>query len=111
MEAEYAYVNGDEIKGNSKVAASYLKAVKELVAELEVKELVFQTDSYSGALLSEPVLIFVKVKGDISLAKAQARRILRELGYVKRDDLEEAFELAEKIESLPIEEVVRMLKK
>lgn len=111
MEAEYAYVDGVRIKGNSNVAVSYLEAIRELVEELEVKELVFQTDDYSGALLSEPVMIFVKVRGDISLAKAQARRILRELGYVKKDDLEEAFELAEKIESMPIEEVVRILKK
>ncbi|WP_456330015.1 hypothetical protein [Archaeoglobus sp.] len=111
MEAEYAYVDGVRIKGNSNVAVSYLEAIKELVEKLEIKELVFQTDGYSGALLSKPVMIFVKVRGDTSLAKVQARRILRELGDVKKDDLEEVFELAEKIESMSIEDVVRMLKK
>ncbi|AAB90985.1 MULTISPECIES: hypothetical protein [Archaeoglobus] len=110
MEAEYAYVDG-EVKGNSKVAVSYLKAIRELIEKLEVKELVFESDEYSAVLLSEPVIIFVRVRGDISAAKAHARRILRELGYLEKGNLEEVFELAEKIENMPIEEVVKMLRK
>jgi len=111
MEAEYAYIEGDKIKGNSKVAISYLEAIKEIVETLEIKELVFQTESYSGVLLSEPVMIFVKVSENIPAAKVQARKILRELGYIKKANLEEAFELAEKIESMSFEEVVKMLRK
>ncbi len=110
MEAEYAYVDG-KVKGNSRVAVSYLEAIKELVERLKIKELVFQSEGYSAALLSEPVMIFVRVEGDFAAAKVQARRILRELGYVEKDDLGEVFELAEKIENMPIEEAVRMFRK
>ncbi len=110
MEVEYAYIDG-EVKGNSKAAVSYLEAVQELFEKLEVKELVFESDGYSAVLLRDPVVIFVRVKGDISLAKVHAKRILRELGYVERENLEEVFELAEKIENMSIEEVVKMLRK
>jgi len=56
-------------------------------------------------------MIFVKVSENIPAAKVQARKILRELGYIKKANLEEAFELAEKIESMSFEEVVKMLRK
>ncbi len=110
MEAEYAYVDV-KVKGNSRVAVYYLEAIRDIVEKLEIKELAFQSDGYSAVLLREPVTIFVRVKGDISDAKLHARRVLKELGYLREDNLEEVFKLAEKIENMPIEEVVKMLRK
>ncbi len=107
---EYAYFDGG-IKGNSKVAVTYLEVVKDFAVKSNVRELAFSSDNFSAILLTYPIVIFVRVQGDIADAKLHARKILRELGFEKKVNLDEIFELAEKIEEMPIEEVVRRLSK
>ncbi|WP_456467950.1 hypothetical protein [Archaeoglobus sp.] len=110
MEAEFAYFDG-EIKGNSKVAVSYLGAVKDFIVESNISELAFSSNGFSGVLLKEPILIFVRVKGDISDAKLCTRKILKEFGFVKSGNLESILEFAEEIDKLPIEEVLKRMKR
>jgi len=110
MEVEFAYIyNG--ISGNSKIAESYLRAVYDLLTELGIEEVAFSTKDYSATLITKPIPVFVKVKGDIAAAKVEAKKILRRLGFYTDANIEEAFRIAEKIEKMPIEEVVRMLRK
>lgn len=106
-EAEFAYIDG-EIKGNSRVAISYLEAVKDVVLEGEIREIAFKYDNFSGVLLKNPIPIFVRVKGDIPDAKVHARKILKKLGFAKRDDLDNVLKFAEEIDKMPVEEVLRM---
>ena len=107
---EYAYFDG-KIRGNSRVAESYLNAVKDFVTEANVRELAFSAAGISAILLTEPVLVFVMVEGGIADAKLQARKVFRDLGFEKKADLDEIFEFAEKIEEMPIEEVIRRIGK
>ncbi|WP_202319922.1 hypothetical protein [Archaeoglobus neptunius] len=111
MQAEYAYIVDGKVRGNSRIAGLYLMAVKEFVEKCDLEELAFSTDEYSAVLVRKPVLLFVKVGGDISEAKVQLRKILRKEGFIRNDSLEDAFRLAEEIESLPIEEVLRRVKR
>jgi len=108
-EVEFAYIDG-EIKGNSRVAISYLEAVKDFVLESEIREIAFKYGDFSGVLLKNPVPIFVRVMGDIPDAKIHARKILKKLGFAKRDDLDNVLRFAEEIDKMPIEEVLRKLK-
>ncbi len=107
---EYAYFM-EKVVGNSKVAATYLEAVKDFAVKAGVRELAFSTGDFSAILLTSPIAIFVVVEGEIADAKLHVRKILRELGFEKKANLDEIFELAEEIEEMPIEEVVRKMSK
>lgn len=61
-------------------------------------------------MIKKPVMVFVVTSGDISIAKSHIRKVLRELGFERNNDLENIFEFAEEIENLPIEELVKKLK-
>lgn len=108
-EVEFAYFD-EGIKGNSSFAISYLEAVKDIVVEHNISEVAFSSNGFSGILLKNPVLIFVKVRGEISEAKVHARKILKELGFIKKNDLESILKFAEEIDKLPIEEVLKRIK-
>ena len=107
---EYAYFDG-EVKGNSRVAMAYIEAVRELAVNAEVSELAFSSGEFSAILLTSPIVIFVMVKGSMADAKLQARKILREIGVERKTSLDDIFELAEEIENLPIEEVIKKVGK
>jgi len=108
-EVEFAYV-GEGIKGNSSFAISYLEAVKDIVVEHNISEIAFSSNGFSGILLKSPILIFVKVEGEIPEAKFRARKILKELGFIEKRDLKSILKFAEEIDELPIEEVLKRIK-
>lgn len=109
---EYAYF--EEIaKGNSREMVEKISRIKKFFDSGIITELAFSSGDKSTFVVREPILVAVKVVGDIGEAKFQALKLLKDLGYVKKEvyDFEELFKLAEKVEQMSVEELIREIKR
>ncbi|MET1124563.1 MAG: hypothetical protein ABWW66_04775 [Archaeoglobaceae archaeon] len=101
----YAYYDG-MFKGNAKEAIEELKKLFEFMENSGVEEVAYERSETALFAVSKPILALV-IAESLEEARVQLRKLLRELGYLKESDLETAFRIAEEIDRLPIEEVVR----
>lgn len=109
---EYAYF--EEIaKGNSREMVELIKKIKKFFDAGIITELAFSSGNKSLFAVCEPIPVAVRVLGDVGEAKFQALKLLKNLGYVKKDvhDFEELFKFAEKIEHMSAEDLIREIKK
>jgi len=109
---EYAYLQ-DSVKGNSREMVEFLTRFRRFFESGIVAELAFTAGGISFFAVREPILLAVKVEGDIGEAKFQALKLLKDLGYVSREafNLEEVFKFVEKIEKMPLEEFLREIRR
>lgn len=109
---EYAYY--EEIaKGNSREMVEIVKKIKKFFDSGIITELAYSSKGKSFFAIREPIFVAVRVAGDIGEAKFQALKLLKNLGYVKKEvyDFEDLFRFAEKIEHMSVEELVREIKR
>ncbi|MFN3384431.1 MAG: hypothetical protein ACK401_06000 [Archaeoglobaceae archaeon] len=109
---EYAYFE-DIVKGNSREMVEIVKKLKKFFDSGVITELAYSSGKKSFFVIREPILVAVKVNGDIGEAKFQALKLLKSLGYVKKDvyDFEDLFKFAEKVEHMSVEELIREIKR
>ncbi|MEM2727097.1 MAG: hypothetical protein QXV61_02440 [Archaeoglobaceae archaeon] len=110
--SEYAYFDGT-IKGNSRELVEYLNKIKKFFEAGIISELAFTSGGNSYLAVREPLLLAVKVQGDIGEARFQALKLLKDLGYVSKEvyNLEEVFKFVEKIDKMPLEEFLREIRR
>ncbi|MEM0022144.1 MAG: hypothetical protein QXM23_04615 [Archaeoglobaceae archaeon] len=109
---EYAYF--EEIaKGNSREMVEAIRKIKKFFDSGIITEFAYSSGSKSFFAIREPIFVAVKVEGDIGEAKFQALKLLKNLGYVKKEvyDFEELFKFAEKLEHMSVEELIKEIKK
>ena len=109
---EYAYFK-ESLKGNSKEMVEFLSKFRKFFETGIVRELAFTSSNFSFFAVREPILLAVRVQGDIGEAKFQALKLLKELGYVGKEtyNLDEVFKLVEKIEQMPLEEFLKEIRR
>lgn len=109
---EYAYFDGF-FKGNSKEMVESLAKLKKFFDANVLMEFAYTSNNISVFATKEPVLLIVKVSGDIGEARFQALSLLKNLGFVRKETInfEDAFRLAEKIEKMSVENLLRELRK
>lgn len=109
---EYAYFD-EVIKGNSKELVEYLAKIKKFFDSGILSELAYTAENFSYFAVREPLMLAVKVRGDIGEARFQALKLLKDLGYVSKEvyNLEEVFRFVEKIDKMPLEEFLREMKR
>lgn len=109
---EYAYFE-DIAKGNSREMVEIIKRIKRFFDSGVITEIAYSSGKKSFFAVCEPIVVAVRVDGDIGEAKFQALKLLKNLGYVKKEfyDFEELFRFAEKVERMSVEELVKEIKK
>lgn len=109
---EYAYFDRG-INGNSNEIVEYLIRMKKFFDSGVITEIGFTSGNTSLFAIREPIPLAVKVKGDIGEARFQALKLLKDLGYVRKDvyNLEEIFKFIERIEKMPLEEFLKEIRK
>lgn len=109
---EYAYFD-EVVKGNSKDLVEFLSKFRNFFENGIFTELAYTCGNNSFFAAREPVLLAVRVQGDIGEAKFQALKLLKDLGYVSKEVLnfEEVFKIVEKLEQMPLEEFLREIRK
>ncbi len=102
---EYAYF--DSIyKGNSKKAIEKLRQICDTMKAAGIEEIVVECDSEVFVAVSEPIPAIV-IANRFTEAKIFLRKLLKSLGYEQKMDLDRIFKLAEEIDKMPIEEVIK----
>lgn len=102
---EYAYFDS-LYKGNSKKAIEKLRQICETMKAAEIEEIAVECKDEVFVAVSQPIPAMVIAKS-FTEAKIFLRKLLKSLGYEQKIDLDRIFKLAEEIDKMPIEEVLK----